>query len=201
MMFWWLLAWAAPDVSALRPVVASVSAPQRHQAWQMAEGMPTDPLVCDPLWQDIALLCFRTWEGGKRRWVTASDAASWKTDAKAMRALLALQAAAHVQRAEMVPVSGMSASYLRLVDGDGWAAALALRPDLLAERLGGAPVRVAMPAEGVLVAWKVGTPELDQVMAVGVREMYEQMKGAVSPRVVTWDGAKFVPFGQAIPKK
>jgi hypothetical protein len=201
MILWCFLAWAAPDASALRPVVASVSAPQRHQAWQTAEGLPADPIVCDPLWQDIALLCFRTWEEGKRRWVTASDAASWKTDAKALRALLQEQAPAHAQAAEMVPVQGMNASYLRLVDGDGWAAALALRPELLAERLGGLPVRVAMPAEGVLVAWKVGAPELDQVMAVGVREMYEQMSGAVSPRVVTWDGKKYTPFGQAIPRK
>ena len=94
----------------------------------------------------------------------------------------------------------MTASYLKLVDGDGWAAAGALRPDLLAEKVGGLPLRMAMPAEGVLLAWKGGEAEVDRVMAVGVKEMYDQLPGAVSPRIVTWDGAKLAPYGQAVPK-
>jgi len=49
------------------------------------------------------------------------------------------------------------------------------------------------------VDWGAGTPELDHVMAVGVREMYDQLDEAVSPMVHTWDGARWHAFGEAKP--
>jgi hypothetical protein len=192
------LAWgAAPE--GLRPVVASADVGQRYVRWRALEGLPPERLVCEPFWPEAAALCFRVWEEGKRRWVVTADLFSWGVDAAGLRSAVVAQAEAKVRAAEQVPIGGMEGSYLRLVDPDGWAAAGILRPDVLAERLGGVPIRVAVPAESVLVAWKVQGEEVDKVMAVGVRELYEQTPGPVSPKIHTWENGRWTPYGEARP--
>lgn len=172
----------------LRPVATSP---------QAVNGV-TEP-VCAPLWPGAVLLCFRIWEDGARRWVTRADAERWNVGSGQLTTSVRANAAAHVARAELMPVEGTDAFYLRLVDGD-WAAAGVLAPDAVAARLGGGPVRMAVPAEGVFVAWKAGDADLDKIMAVGVRELFDQTPGPVSPRVFLWDGVRWTPFGQANPR-
>lgn len=195
-----LAAWGAPPAADLRPVATAAGVQERYTRWRELEGLPPERLVCQVAWAEVVDLCFRVWEQGKRRWVVVGDLAAWGADAAGLRATLAEPAAERVRAAELAPIEGMSTSYLRLVDGDGWAAAGLLRPELVAERLGGGPVRVALPAESVLVAWKVQGDEVDKVMAVGVRELYEGTPGAVSPKIVTWDAGKWIPFGEARPR-
>jgi hypothetical protein len=36
-------------------------------------------------------------------------------------------------------------------------------------------------------------------MAVGVRELYDEQDGSVSPYIFAWDGKKWTPFGEAKP--
>jgi hypothetical protein len=187
---------AAP--SGLRPVVAAPDAPQRYAAWRMTEGLEPERLACDVVWPE-ALLCLRVWEDGGRRWASTRDLERWGIGLPAARASLAEAARTHVESAPLVPIEGMAAKYLRLADGDGWAAAGLLRPDLLAERLGGLPLRVAIPSQGVMVAWRAQGPEVDKVMAVGVRELFEQQPQPVTPKVYQWDGARWAPFGEAVP--
>ncbi|MEQ1502962.1 MAG: hypothetical protein ABMB14_12065, partial [Myxococcota bacterium] len=133
--------------------------------------------------------------------VGAADLRAWTVSAGDLRATVATRSDAAVAGAELVPIAGMNASYLRLVDADGWAAAGALRPELVAARLGGGAIRVAVPAQSVLVAWRVGDPAIDTVMAVGVRELFEQQPGPVSPKIHTWDAGRWTPFGEAVPKE
>lgn len=199
MFGWWVLGvWAAAP-EGLRPVMATPDTPERYRMWRLVEQLPEDDLACEPIWPDTALLCFRLWENGKRRWVGESDLRAWRTNVAALEAQVAAHAGPKLQAAELVPIEGMNTTYLRLVDGDGWAAAGLLHPELLAERLGGLPIRVAVPNDTVLVAWKAQGKDVDQVMAVGVRELYDQQSGGVSPQIRQWDGESWLPFGQALP--
>ncbi|HHO52794.1 MAG TPA: hypothetical protein ENK18_18445, partial [Deltaproteobacteria bacterium] len=121
----------------LRPVAASPDTPERYVAWRTSQGLPPAQLHCEPLWPGVALLCFRVWEDGLRRWVERGDLIRWGVGAEALKARILEASAAPIQAAESVSVEGMSAGYLRLVDGDGWAVAGLLRPELLSERPGG----------------------------------------------------------------
>jgi hypothetical protein len=193
---WWL---GASQEAALRPVVAPADVDERFARHQLAEGRLPEHLACTPLWPSYAELCFRVWEDGQRRWVTVGDAAKWSLPPDALARAVARRAPEHLRDAEMVQVEGMEARYLRLVDGDGWAAAGLLRPGGLSERLGGLPIRVAVPADSVLLAWRAGDADLDRVMAIGVRELYDATPGPVTPKVFTWDGDRWTPFGEAAP--
>jgi hypothetical protein len=93
----------------------------------------------------------------------------------------------------------MDAWYWKADAGDGWSAAGVLRPDLLAARVGTLPLFVATPVDGVLLAWAPGTPELDMVIAVGAKEMYESEEGPVTPIVHRWDGKRWSSFAEATP--
>lgn len=194
------IAWAQVP-AGLRPVAASVDAPGRYQAWRTAQGLPPAQLHCEPLWPEVSLLCFRVWEDGRRRWVEQADLGRWGVSAEALRAAVEQASAAPIEGAQPVSIEGMSERYLQLVDGDGWAVAGLLRPELLAQRLGGGPLRVAMPSQGVLVAWRPAGLEVDKVMAVGVQELYASQPDALSPRVFLWSGTAWRPFGQAVPRQ
>ena len=56
-----------------------------------------------------------------------------------------IEARAKVAAASWVPVEGTTDRYLRLVDGDGWAAAGLLVPDAVAARLGAPDPAAARP--------------------------------------------------------
>jgi hypothetical protein len=201
---WLLVAFAAarpPVPDGLRPVVADVGAPGRFAAWRKESGLPPVDLACEPALPGAVLLCFRIWEGGARRWVTVDDLRRWGLATGDLRTTLIPEALRRIETAERIAIEGTSASYLRLVDGDGWAAAAVLAPGAIAARLGAesGSVRVAFPAETVFVAWRSGDADLDRIMAVGVRELYDAQPASVSPGVFTWDGRVFTSFGEAVP--
>lgn len=196
---WAVVAWAGPPTEDLRPVLAPIDAPEGYARWRQDRGLAPDPLACAPAWPGTALLCFRVWEGSRRRWVTQGDLAAWGVPVEGLVTTVAEASRAVIGRAEVVPVEGMEARYLRLVDGDGWAAVGFLHPELVAERLGGLPIRLAVPSEGVLVAWRPGGLALDKVLAVGVRELYDAQPGGVTPKILQWDGSTWLPFGEATP--
>jgi hypothetical protein len=193
-----------PAAADLRPVVVSVDTPERFAAWRALDGQAPDTLACVEGAGAVHRVCLRVWERATRRFVLGSDLAAWRTDAVTLLRTVAAAAEPAVGRAELVPVEGTDERYLRLLDSDGWSAVGLLRPDLVAERLGGGAIRVAVPNEGVLLAWTVRDPtapsELDRLMSVGVREWYDRAPAQVSPRVLTWDGAAWTVFGEAVPR-
>lgn len=192
----------APGIpEGLRPVAADGGAPARFAAWRASSGLPAEHLACEAPVPTAVLLCFRVWEGSSRRWVTVEDLQRWTTDLGHLRTSLLARAKAKVAAAPLVAVEGMKEHYLRLLDGDGWAAAGLLVPDAVASRLGGGPIRVAWPAESLLLAWRPAGDDLDRVMAVGVKELYDTQKGSVSPTIFTWDGTAWSAFGEAVPTR
>ncbi len=202
-MGWWLAlvsiaAAGVPD--DVRPVVVEAGAPARYGHWRARRGLEAQTLVCGPLWPTVSELCFHVSDDGERRWVHGEDLARWSVDLDTLRAEVSRRARAHVAEADWVRIEGMEARYLRVSGGDGWAAAGVLHPEALRQRLGGGPVRAAMPAQGVMVAYRGRSPELDRVMAVGIRELFETLPGSVSPRVFEWAGSGWRPFGLAVPR-
>ena len=212
----WLAWWAAcpgtavagpagaplDGVSAdLRPVVVRDEAPARYRAWRAREGMAPAELSCLPAGPRGLLVCFRLWEHGERRWVHRADLVAWGATVEQVRDAVERRAQRVVAGARLVAVDGLPHRYLQIADGDGWAAAGVLLPGALAERLGGGPVRVAVPAQGVLVAYRAAGVDLDRVMAVGVREIYAEQPQAVSPTVHEWTGEAWRTFGEAVPKE
>jgi hypothetical protein len=185
-------------------VVTPWDAPTQYNAWLASKGTTSTEqgLACQVLWPEVARLCFRVWEEDRRRWVTTADLSAWSTDTAVLRTLVTEAAAKRLGALqEMVPIVGMKdARYLRLRDGDGWAAAGVLLPQTL-EALVGRPLRIAVPSEGVLVAWKGGNPAIDQVMAVGTREIFDAAEEpSVSPMAHGWEEGRFKPFGEAKPQ-
>lgn len=199
----WLWAWtwsavAAPEVLQAQPVAMHAAATERYRAWRASQGMEPADLVCDPLWPSVVDVCFRSAGAVSPGWFHASEVAG--SARSALIADVRRASVAVVARARWQEVAGMSHRYLTLATDDGWAAAGLLRPDLLVERLGGGPIRVAMPARGLLVAYTPAGPALDRVMAVGIRELYDAQAVGLSPKVFQWDGHSWRSFGEAVPR-
>ncbi|MEZ4323174.1 MAG: hypothetical protein R3F61_37265 [Myxococcota bacterium] len=174
----------------VRPAAAPADAPAQYE-----KAFPRKPgLACAPLLPEHALLCFRVWEGQKRRWVTVADLTAWQTDLDALVSHVTKGAQKVLENEPTAQkVVDMDAVYHDLRDGDGWAVAPLVAGSR--EKL----VRVAIPSTGVFLTWEAGSPELDRVMAVGVREIYEASEDAVTPMVHVWRDGRFVPFVQAKP--
>ena len=73
-----------------------------------------------------------------------------------------------------------------------------LHPEWLG--LVGEEVLVAVPARGALVVWTPGDSEVDKVVAVGARQMFEQLDHPVSPLVLRYDAEGWSVWGQAKPQ-
>lgn len=189
-----------PDT--VRPIVAPIDVQAQYAEWSGAAGQVPRELVCLPLWPEQALLCFQVTEGNTRRWVHTGDLEAWKVDAEGLRTLVEERSrAALATSPRRTRVPDMDAWYWVSAEGDGWAAAGLLHPEMLAERMGGAPILVSAPVVGALIAWHPGDAELDKVMAVGIRKMFEREPSPVTPVVHQWTGDRWVPFGEAVPSR
>jgi len=187
-----------PDT--VRPVVAPMDAQDQYAEWSNQAGHAARELACVSLWPDQALICFQVTEGSTRRWVHTGDLEQWKVDAEGLVTVVrerSRTALGHSPLRTRVP--DMDAWYWVSAEGDGWAAAGLLNPKILAERMGGAPILASAPVVGALIAWHPGDAELDKVMAVGIRKMFEREPSPVTPVVHQWTGDRWVPFGEAVP--
>ncbi len=196
-----------PDpLAGVRPVPAPATAQADWRSWLAGHGKPLSELACVQTWPGFADTCFRVWEptaAGKRsrRWVTSADLGAWGTTAAGLRDRVAPHAAERVGAlAKSRDVVGMKATYLEIVDGDGWAAAAILAPEALAAKLGGAPIAVALPADTVALAWKPGDEQVDLAMAVGVHELFAAQESPVSEVIHVWDGKAWTAWAVATPK-
>ena len=86
------------------------------------------------------------------------------------------------------------------VSGGKWrrrkdSRSLFLRPHWL--RVGVGAV-FSVPALGVVWAWKWGDAENDQIMAVGVRRIFEQADFPLSPKILRYSEGAWVVWGEAV---
>jgi hypothetical protein len=159
-------------------------------------------LACRMFAEDLAL-CFTTpeAEGPQRRMVTLADLSGWEADLAAVeaKALEAVAAGVSETRPQIVQVEGDSRSYLLSAEGDGLDQAGLFHPAALQARFEGAPVAVGIPARGVLIAFPLGDRELETIVAVGIRRLWETVEEPITPAVYSWDGQGWKVWGQATP--
>ncbi len=135
------------------------------------------PLRCEALVVDVVLLCFKLQTGASRRYVTEADLLSWDTTPEQLRTAARASLTENPWVANEVPDTGR---YF-VAQGPN-AAAVLLHPEWLAH-VGPEPL-VALPARGVVVAWKPGDEELDKVVAVGARRMFEELDHPVTAVII-----------------
>lgn len=188
-MWWVTLAWAGPP-PGLTPQLAPVDAPAQWRELQERERQPADPLVCEPLWPNAALLCFK--EGS--RWVTAADLTRWQTTPAALRAHVEAAAPAHLT----LGAKSVEGRTYWTADGP-WAAAGVLAAAKVAEDLKVEAFYAAAPTDGVTLFWIPGDADLDRMLAVGARKMYDALDGSVTPLVHRWSATGWAGFAEAKP--
>ncbi len=196
----WL--WLAP-VAWAGPVVGLVAEPEdvaeqyRAQARAAGRSAAASELVCQPAFDSIHFCLTLHPEGAVRwRYGTKADLTDW---ADAMTALGVAEATGRnvdiLSRMQTKKVEGTSHEYWASSEDDGLDAAPLLQPGRLMKLVGGPPV-VAVPAQGVVIAWLPGHPERDQILAVGVRRMHDAAEHPISPRIYRWDGKRWVVWGE-----
>lgn len=195
------LAWAeVPE--GLRPMLAP---PDVHERWRQARPDAPAGLACAPALDGGAQLCFRVWDGRVRRYVTTADLATWGVGVAELEGAVRAGAKARIEQLSAARIAGSAsddpaATYWIATDGDGWAVSALLHPEVLAGRVGGESVRIAVPRTGVLLAWASGSADRDRILAVAAREMFESADDAVSPEVWAWTGSRFAPLMRAVPR-
>ncbi|NCG17486.1 MAG: hypothetical protein GWP91_00525 [Rhodobacterales bacterium] len=195
---WWLLSLtvaqgAVPE--GVRPAVAPVDIQARYDQYRSGKNLPLVPLACEAPIADAVRLCFKFWEGEKRRWVSLADLNAWGVSLADLHQALVPAATQALEGLQSVAIAGTERHYLQLADGDGWAAAGLLAPHVLASK---APrPLMAMPQTSVMVSWSMGDAETDLIMAVGVKEMKSAARDPVSAMVLRWDGKQWIAFAEA----
>ena len=182
---------------SVRPSIVGTDVEAQYLEVARSGTVPTAPMVCEDFWTDQARLCFRLVNGKRREWVTSTHLETWGVDFASLKSTVINRAKSHVtQQLKSVPIGGMEQTYFAATNVDGWASAVLLLPEQL-RRVGTQNVLVAVPAHGVVLAWEGGHPEVDKVLAVGVREIYESRAGSVSAMIYRWTGTEWAPFGEA----
>jgi hypothetical protein len=157
-------------------------------------------LACRMFAEDLAL-CFTVPDGESRRMVTLHDLGSWQVDLAVVeaQALAAVVAGVSDTRPQSVQVEGDTRSYLLSAEGDGLDQAGLFAPAALQARFDGQPFAVGIPARGVLIAFPLGDRELETIVAVGVRRLWETVEEPITPKIYTWSGEGWGVWGQATP--
>jgi hypothetical protein len=156
--------------------------------------------ACRPFAEEL-VVCLTVPEGKVRRLVTVADLEIWGVpQSEALRLAVARMAAGlGPTRPEVVSIPDDSRTYLLSAEGDGLDQAALFSPEVLAARFPGQAFVVGIPARGVLIAIPLGDPELEQMVAVGVRRLWEDATDPITPRMYAWDGQVWQVWGEARP--
>ncbi len=132
--------------------------------------------------------------------VRVTEPAEWGLDLAAIEQAVSAAAASALTsrpvRAEIADMPGHV--YWASQVGDGYDAAGLLHPGILAEIAGTTPV-IGVPAVGTFLMWIPGDPELDKVMAVGIRRIFESAPYPVSDKVYRWHNSAWRVWGEVVP--
>lgn len=192
----------APSVSAtvpdaVRPSIVSRSVEAQYLDARASESPTVAPMACGDFWEPEARLCFRVVRGNRREWVTAQHLKRWGVSFEELKATVIKRSKAFASRQlKPVQIGGMEQHYFVATNENGWASAVLLHPSVLGA-VSLQNVFAAVPAHGMVLVWEGGHPEVDKILAVGVRELYESKSGGVTPIVYRWSGSEWIAFGEA----
>ena len=185
---------AAPTVV---PLLAPADAQAQYAAFLSSSGAPEDGLACETVWPKAMLLCFQLTANNETRWVTQSDLRAWDVGVSGLAAQVAERGKGETVSGTTLPVDGMPQTYE--VYSGPWAAMAILEPERVAAKIG-SPFLAAVPVNGTVLAWRPGSKEFNQIIAVGVREMFESQDGPVTSVIFQWTGERWAPFAEALPR-
>jgi hypothetical protein len=193
------VAWAAVPEGVL-PLAVRPDTAERYAAWAKEHGRAEGQLAC---WRPVpeqVLVCFRLRERGEERWVDTLDLQAWQVDLDGLVAQIKARAATKVEGAgSLKAIGGSQARYWLAAEGTGWESAVWLVPEWYERRLGTSTLLVASPNVGVALAWAGGDADTDEIMAVGVHEMFTNQARPVSEWVFRWLGSRWTVVGRAVP--
>lgn len=183
----------------LRPMAAPADAASRYRvlAEELGKKGAETEILCDLLAEQLSLCAVQS--GGELDYVTRAEAELWGLDRTAISARLrsAAEAGFGAERPAAASIEGMSGRYWVSAEADGLDAAGLLFPERL-EQIAGAPPVVAVPVQGALLFWVPGDAELDKIMAVAVRRMFEAGPQRVSPLIYRWKDGRWGVWGSAV---
>ena len=186
----------------LLPVVdrASIQVVWSEQARAAGAEDEAAVLACQPFAEDL-VTCFTVPQAAGRRMVTRQDLSAWQVQLPAVeeRALAGVRGGLTAERPQSVQVEGDVRTYLLSAEGDGLDQAALFDPAALQERFAGGAFAVGIPARGVLIALPLGDRELETIVAVGVRRLWEAVEDPITPALYSWNGDAWVVWGQATP--
>lgn len=200
-----LLASAAALAGPPARILPLVDRPGIAVAWSQAalargrEGDAAAP-ACRPFAEDL-VLCLTVPEGAGAQLASRADLAGWGLDQAAGEALAAAVVAGGIgpDRPQQIAIPDDGRSYLLSAEGDGLDQAGLFEPERLAARFDGQPFAVAIPARGVLLAVALGDPELEQMVAVGARRVWEAADEPITPVLYAWRDGGWRAWGEARP--
>ena len=152
-------------------------------------------LACEDLVLNELYLCFRHVQGDRAPYVTQAELAAWGASTADLRARSAALLTSNPLQLRKIEGGGQ---YFEVVCPPGREAVVLLHPEWLTT-VGPVPL-VTSPVQGVVLVWDAMDPEVNKIVAVGARKMFEGYPGAISPLVYRWNGAGFVAWGDARPR-
>ena len=156
---------------------------------------PASGYVCRQISEGLAL-CAACGE----RLLRDAELEPHSTTGEDVLALLATRSATLVtdQRLARQEIADMpAAAYWVSQVGDGFDAAGLLHPEKLSAIAGTTPV-IGIPTVGTFLMWIPGDAELDKIMAVGVRRIFEEASHPVSDKVYRWHNGAWVVWGEVV---
>ena len=192
-MFWLLsLAFAAPKIPEIRLAPEAVDV-EKHYQEQTGKKLACQDYI------GKMKMCFRYLQKGKLPYVDKKLLKKWKISQLSLLTLAEKNAKLQVtsKRYRFQEIAEIQGGYWISDKKDGWDAAGFLHPKRLTRLLQRKPL-VAMPQAGTFLFWEAGNPMLDKVMAVGVREIYDNSEHPISSAIYHYDGAKWMIWGEAV---
>ena len=186
---------AAPE---LRLAAESPFVQEDYAEHSKSKGLSFRALACSETNAELSL-CFRRVKGESLPYVHRDELSKW-----GLTQDQALQMVKDLSQRQMKPenyikrlIEGSDLVYFSRSNKDGWDPVALLHPKFLSQLVGG-EVLVAVPASGMFVCWKNGNAERNKIMAVGIREQYQQSSHPVSPNIFQWKNNQWQVWGSAV---
>ena len=180
---------------AVSGALTTVELVGRFREQGLAQGLTGEyvRIACRDVDEDL-VLCLRSEDLELRWWLSHGELE--EVGLSFEEAVLSMSSRAEDVRLDPRTVHDGSGRYWLATHSGGAAETILFRPDLLAV-VGGNPA-VAVPERGMVVVWNRGDAELDRVMAVGVRQIFENSTQPVSSKVLALVDSQWRVWLQAV---
>ncbi len=184
-----------PEHRGISGALSTIGLVDRFRDQGVVQGLSGEHLriACQDVDEDL-VLCLRNEDTELKWWVSYGELEQLGLSFE--QAVTSIEVLAAEVQLEPRTVQEGSGRYWVANHSGGAAEALLFSPELFAV-VGQSPA-VAVPERGVLIAWNRGNRELDRIMAVGVRHLYEASDHPVSSKVMALVDSQWRVWLQAV---